>query len=412
MTPGLDARDRLLLHRATRRIALQSAGVLAVAVTLVVITVAAVFDHVQRGEIQRTVRNAAVTADDVNDPPPGVVLIRTRDGRTVLTPGAPSALARLATSPNGPGHSAVGGHAYTTYAQQHDGNRYVAAYDMAGHHHEEVRLLWTSIAAGAIGVLLAAGSGWLIGRRAVQPLATALSLQRRFVTDASHELRTPLTVLHTRAQLVRRRLAGTVPREQLEELDQLVNDSADLGEVVGDLLLSAQLQREDVVGTAIDVGDLARSVVASLTPLADANGTDLQALVDGDELIVEGAPVALRRALVALVDNAISHTADGRVLIEVSGNRDDVEIAVADDGEGFDPADAPRLTERFSRGAEETGQSRRFGLGLALVDEVVRAHHGWMRINGVIGQGTTVTITLPRRDVGAYNDGVAGNARP
>jgi signal transduction histidine kinase len=43
---------------------------------------------------------------------------------------------------------------------------------------------------------------------------------------------------------------------------------------------------------------------------------------------------------------------------------------------------------------------------------VVRAHHGWMRINGVIGQGTTVTITLPRRDVGAYNDGVAGNARP
>ncbi len=169
---------------------------------------AAVFDHAQHAEIERTIRNAASSADDVGDPPPGVVLIETRNGATQLTPGAPRGLLRLAAARDGKGSAEVDGHGYATYARTRDGARYVAAYDMAGHHRQEVRLIWSSVGAGVVGVLLAAGAGWLIGRRAVQPLAAALSLQRRFVTDASHELRTPLTVLHTRAQILRRRLGG------------------------------------------------------------------------------------------------------------------------------------------------------------------------------------------------------------
>ena len=101
----------------------------------------------------------------------------------------------------------------------------------------------------------------------------------------------------------------------------------------------------------MDVGDLARSVVASLAPLAAASGTSLRATVDPSVGRVNGAPAALRRALVALVDNAISHTPDGSVVVRVTGDPDVVRIAVADDGEGLDPADTQRLTERFSRGA-------------------------------------------------------------
>jgi signal transduction histidine kinase len=408
--PELDARDRGLLQAATRRIALQSAAVLAVVVALAVVTSAAVFDHAQHAEIQRTVRDAAASADDVSDPPPGVVLIEAKDGSTQLSPGAPSGLAVLAGRASGPGTALVDGHGYTIYARSRDGVRFVAAYDLAGHHRQEVRLLWSSIAAGAGGVLLAAGAGWLIGRRAVRPLAAALSLQRRFVTDASHELRTPLTVLHTRAQLLRRRLAGRVPADQLGELNQLVDDTSALGEVVGDLLLSAQLQRDDVSGAPVDVGALARAVAASLAPLGDANGTSVRAEVDEPDETdepgqldpgrppwrVNGAPAALRRALVALVDNAISHTPDGSVVVHVSGDRTEVHVAVVDDGEGLDPADTRRLTERFSRGASGTGQSRRFGLGLALVDEVVRAHEGRLELTGAIGEGATVTMVLPR----------------
>jgi signal transduction histidine kinase len=313
-----------------------------------------------------------------------------------LTDGAPHELLRLASARDGKGSAEVAGHGYATYARTRDGARFVAAYDMAGHHRQEVRLIWSSVGAGVLGVLLAAGAGWLIGRRAVQPLASALSLQRRFVTDASHELRTPLTVLHTRAQILRRRLGDHVGPDQLRELNQLVDDTSALGEVISDLLLSAQLERDELSGVTIDLHDLAAAVVASLAPLADSNGTSLHAEVDGGQWRVNGAPAALRRALVALVDNAISHTPDGAVVVRVSGDEETVRVAVVDDGEGLDPDDAGRLTERFSRGASGTGQGRRFGLGLALVDEVVRAHEGQLEITGAIDAGASVTMVLPR----------------
>jgi two-component system OmpR family sensor kinase len=393
---ALDVRDHELLRSATRRIALQSAALLAVVVALAVVAAAAVFDRAQHAEIERTIRNAASSADDVGDPPPGVILIESRSGGARLTPGAPGGLVRLATARDGKGSAEVDGHGYATYTRTRDGVRYVAAYDMAGHHRQEVRLIWSAVGAGVVGVLLAAGAGWLIGRRAVQPLAAALSLQRRFVTDASHELRTPLTVLHTRAQILRRRLGDHVDPDQLRELNLLVDDTSALGEVVSDLLLSAQLERDDLSGVAIDLRDLARAVVASLAPLADANGTSLQAEVEAGQWRVNGAPAALRRALVALVDNAISHTPNGAVVVQVSGDDETVRVSVVDNGEGLDPADTGRLTERFSRGASGTGHGRRFGLGLALVDEVVRAHDGRLEIAGVIDAGATVTMVLPR----------------
>src|SRR6185312_7428485 len=98
---------------------------------------------------------------------------------------------------------------------------------------------------GLVGIVAAAVAGAFLGRRAVRPLARALSLQRRFVADASHELRTPLAVLHTRAELIRRRLDRASPaRDDRLRADvvQLAADTRALGEVVEDLLLSAELQ--------------------------------------------------------------------------------------------------------------------------------------------------------------------------
>jgi signal transduction histidine kinase len=403
-----------MLRTATRRIALQSALLLAVVVTLAVVGAAVVFDRAQHAEIDRTVRDAARTADDVTDPPPGVVLVEVRPGGVQVSPGAPTGLAVLGRSaPTGLGSATISGRHYSTYAETHDETRFVAAYDTASHHHAEERLLWTSVGAGLLGVALAAGAGLLIGRRAVRPLATAMSMQRRFVTDASHELRTPLTVLHTRAQLLHRRLAGRVPADQLSELDQLVEDSSALGEVISDLLLSAQLQSEDVSGEPVDLGSLATTVVNSLALLAADSGVHLSADLDPEPCVVEGALAALRRALVALVDNAISHTGPGgSVVVQVSGvsgaaaaghvghvghvGHDVVKVSVIDDGEGLDPAGASQLTERFARGTSAPGRSRRFGLGLALVDEVVRAHGGTLQIEGAPGKGARFSLFLPR----------------
>ncbi len=394
---SLDARDRALLHATSRRIALQSAAVLAVVVGIAVIGLALAFDHAQHSAIERTVRAAARDADDVGDPPPGVLLVKDQNGVITLTPGTPAELATVASLDPGHGSAQSADQRYLTYTEvRSDGTRFVALYDLSAHHQEELRLVWTSLLTGLLGILLAASAGLVIGRRAVRPMAEALTLQRRFVTDASHELRTPLTVLHTRAQVVRRRLKDSVAPEQVRDLDQLVEDTSTLGEVVSDLLLSAQLTGDPVAGEPVDMGELGAAVARSLCAYAETNGTTLSDTSEPGTWQVIGARGALRRALGALVDNAISHTPGGAVRIVVGGDEDWVTVSVIDNGEGFDPAEAHRLTDRFARGHATGDNQRRFGLGLALVDEVVRAHDGRLELAGLPGRGATVSMLLPR----------------
>jgi two-component system, OmpR family, sensor kinase len=101
------------------------------------------------------------------------------------------------------------------------------------------------------------------------------------------------------------------------------------------------------------------------------------------------------------VDNALGHTpVGGHVVVDVSPRGADwVVVSVADDGSGLDPAHAERLFARFARGTTDTstdGSRRRFGLGLALVREVVEAHKGRVEVDGAPGHGATFRVLLPR----------------
>jgi signal transduction histidine kinase len=253
----------------------------------------------------------------------------------------------------------------------------------------------TLLVAGTIGVVIAGVTGLLIARRAVAPLAEALSRQRRFVADAGHELRTPLTVMHTRAQLIARRMSPEDPA--LPAMRQLLDDSRTLGEIVDELLASAQLSADPGRGESVDVRDLLCEVARSMTVLADQRAIALTVSAS-DDARVNGSHTALRRALAALVDNAIGHTpAGGTVDLAARVTGDRVVLSVTDTGEGLDGADPDELTQRFARGprsADGPG-GRRFGLGLALVREVATAHGGALRLGpGPVG-GVRAEIEIP-----------------
>lgn len=256
------------------------------------------------------------------------------------------------------------------------------------------------IGAAIIGIALAGVVGFVVARRAVAPLGEALALQRRFIADAGHELRTPLTVLHTRAQLVARRMDPADPARPMVE--QLLDDSRVLSEIVDEMLESAALSSDPSRGDQLDLGMLAAEVAASMQVLATGAGVSLQ-VVDGAQRGVRGSHSALRRAVTALVDNALSHTPpNGHVVIEVAEAGDRVLLTVTDDGEGFADGDADRLTERFARGQasmNSVGGGRRFGLGLSLVREVTTAHGGTFTLNGHSGAGARATIDLPAFEV-------------
>jgi len=416
---GREAEARLL-RRAVRSVAVQTALSVAFVVVIVALGVVIVFDRQQSVEISGIVRRAATTAEDVADPPDGVWLVLVSDSGRTTSAGIPSAAAdstALVSAPSGQVSFTAGGQDWTAWVDQRPDSRFVAVYDPSRHEAEEHRLVMSTTVAGMVGVVLAGVIGLGVGRRAVRPLGRAMRLQRRFVADASHELRTPLAVLHTRAQLLRRQVGRDDPTSA--DLDQLVADTKALGEVVADLLLSAQLEHADVVGEDVDLSALGAGVVRSLEGYAAQSGVsltltaggranhhavldpgsdragDLDGHDDGTWSVI-GAPTALRRALLALIDNAVAHSGPGdTVSVEIIRAGDEVRVAVIDTGDGLDPADAARLTERFARGATGRPGGRRFGLGLALVDEVVGAHHGHLQIEGAPGVGSTFIVVLP-----------------
>jgi signal transduction histidine kinase len=397
--------DSLLVRRATLTIATLTAGAVAVVVAAVVLLSVALTIREQRADADRIVRDAATSAEDVTDPPPNVVLLihpRGHAGNEVSA-GAPPALATLDLQRLPIGLSQVSlSHDYRLFVSDRDGTRVVAALDLRYRSRETERLLSSLLPAGLVGIVAATIIGWLVARRAVRPLGDALALQRRFVADASHELRTPLTILHTRAQLLQRRASGDA--DLSENLERLTADTRALTEIVSDLLLSAEMQHRPADREPVNLARLARDVTASFDVLAEQDNVRLTTVVedrddvagDGENLTVAGIPVALRRALSALIDNALGHVQpSGAVTVTIARQGTNVSLAVIDNGEGIDPHRAGELTQRFARGADAPGHGRRFGLGLALVHEVVDAHGGTLTLTGSPGQGTTATITIP-----------------
>lgn len=265
------------------------------------------------------------------------------------------------------------------------------------------------VAFGIIAVLLLGVIAWVSARRAVRPLAGALRLQREFVADASHELRTPLTALVSRIQILERRQARGEPIEDV--ITKLHGDADAMTETLTDLLTIAAAEdarNGDAEGhnwrTALACASAAvEAAVERLAPLADERRVhiDFENRPHSDRsegAMVQLSEVALSRACIVLLDNAIGHTPDGgTVAVSCRAGATTVEIRVEDHGPGIPSEDQERIFERFARGTE-TGRRRGFGLGLAVARELAQRANGSLVIERTSPHGTVFLMTLPRID--------------
>jgi signal transduction histidine kinase len=279
---------------------------------------------------------------------------------------------------------------------------------------ERYRAEAARIAQGATGVRLAVPdtAGDEVARlgRTLNDMLTALEAavdrERRFVNDASHELRTPLTLLATELELALRR-----PRSAREMEGTLRAAAADTAGLIAlaETLLSVGVDGFDSQGSAvIDLGPLVEGFVDRYR--ASAAHLDRAVLTDtASGLTVRADPGRLGQIITNLLDNATRH-GSGTVTVSALRDRAWVLLTVHDGGPGMDPRFLPHATERFSR-ADEARTSPGSGLGLSLVDSLVRAHHGelWICSGGAHhhggaatapacrhpGSGSTATVILP-----------------
>jgi signal transduction histidine kinase len=256
-------------------------------------------------------------------------------------------------------------------------------------------VLEAMVIAGVAGILLAGIVGWLSARSAIRPLGDALARQRRFVQDASHELRTPLTILDTRIQLAQR---NTVPgSRQGQDLARIREDAATLTGIVNELLLSATAEAPDRSAPPADLADTAASVAGSLQLVADQRKVRLDFVADARPL-ARIEKNGLRRAVLALADNALAHTPPGgRVSITTSIEQNRAVIRVADTGTGITGVDQARIFDRFVRTVSTDGSQgqRSFGIGLALVREIAVAAGGTVEVAATGAEGTVMKLALP-----------------
>ena len=397
--------EATLLRRTGRRLGLQAAAIVSIIVFTLTATAVLVVLHSQRNEANTLLQQALARAIDVLDPPAGVWLIaRTPDGTVMATPGLPdglrdlTALQRTAATgtPEAFDRHLHGQDYRVRTVRRSDGITLEAILDLRANQAEQSRLVTAMLLAGGLGLLLAAAAGAWLGARATQPLSTALALQRRFVSDASHELRTPLTLLSTRAQLLRRRLqAGASEPGALVEAGQVVDHAQRLAAILDDLLLAADpaSSRPQI---EIDLAAVAADVVAEAEPDRANSPIHITTTDTTDQdTVVRGSPIALHRAVAALVENALRH-ANHTVRVSVHRTHQHVVLEVADDGPGVDPELAPRLFERFVSTHLPGSEGRRhYGIGLALVNETVTSHGGTVELAETDSPGAVFRITLP-----------------
>ncbi len=229
-------------------------------------------------------------------------------------------------------------------------------------------------------------------QRVSQENLRLLREQHQFLQDASHELGTPITVALGHAELIEREVTSSivaedarVVTEELNRLRRLSNRMLLLASAASpDFLQLAPVVAESVVIDAFDRW--------SHIPRRWGLKTVAEATVNGDR-------DRLGLALDALLENAIAHTtADDRIEVSARLEGSNVVLAATDSGSGIPAADLDRIFDRFARANPRLSrESGGFGLGLAIVQAIAEAHHGSVRVNSILGQGSAFEMILPLR---------------
>jgi signal transduction histidine kinase len=217
--------------------------------------------------------------------------------------------------------------------------------------------------------------------------------RRRLVAAASHDLRTPLASLRLLVESIDDGVATGETRDRY--LKEIRTHVAVLSDLIDDLFELSRIEAGDISWTMrrVELGDLIGDTVAAMRAPADERGVSVAAELPSDELVASANAEKVQRVLFNLIQNAIRHTpADGSVTVRARADGSDIEVEVADDGEGIPAGDGERVFEAFYRGDAARGEDGA-GLGLAISRAIVEAHGGriWLE-DGT--PGTRVHFTL------------------
>lgn len=229
-------------------------------------------------------------------------------------------------------------------------------------------------------------------------LEEADQIKTAFVSNMSYELRTPLTSIAGFTEMLQAGYAGELPEQAREYVGAIMESVARLSGLIDNVLDLTQGEAGALPlhMRPVDLGELVTDRVAHCREEASAKAIDLAIQTDASLGSVSGDSRRLGQAIDHLLANAIRYTDEGgRILIHGDGTRQAARIVVSDNGPGMDVKAQALAFDRFKR-AEQAKKGESLGFGLPLARQLVEAHGGTLTLVSELGQGTAVTMELPR----------------
>lgn len=232
-------------------------------------------------------------------------------------------------------------------------------------------------------------------RDRAEALEAADRVKTAFVANMSYELRTPLTSIQGFAEMMGEGYAGKLPKQADGYVDAILESVARLSALVDDVLDLTESEQK-VERRPVDLESVAHAAAEAIAPAAKRKSIDFAIEVMASTGNVRGDAKKLRQMIEHLLRQAVAGTGDGgRVLLHTDGNAKGARIVVSDDGAGMMPEEAAQAFDTFAA-HEVHGDDRALGLGLPIAKQFAEAHGGTIQLLSEPGDGTLITVELPR----------------
>lgn len=221
-------------------------------------------------------------------------------------------------------------------------------------------------------------------------------MKKDFISSISHELRTPLTSIKGWSETLLLEKGSTEEDSMSMGLHIISSEAERLSDMVEELLDFSRLESRKIRinKKLMSPKELLEDVCMQFSPKAVEHSLKME--YQGKDTLIMADINKMRQVFINLISNSIKFTPPGgTIVVRGEGFEDKVVIRVIDTGVGIPKYYLPKVREKFFKGSQSTPGS---GLGLSIVEEIVKLHEAQMEIESTIGEGTMVTLTLPAAD--------------
>jgi len=220
-----------------------------------------------------------------------------------------------------------------------------------------------------------------------------LSTLSQFIESASHEFRTPLSVIKSSTFIISRSEDATKRAEKIAQIDDQANRISQLVEAL--LTVVRVNASTELTLDPLDVNLLVNNIKQQINEEHKAQEVKIELDLASQRLFINADVVYLSQAVYAVVHNAIRYTPKGGcVTIKTCQQESQVMITIQDTGIGIEPEHLPHIFDVFYR-VDKAHTTAGFGTGLTVASRVITLHGGQISASSTLGEGTTITITLP-----------------